>query len=419
MSRLKGKIVVPGDKSVSHRALIFGAMSEGHGFAENLSNGDDVYSTVRCLKALGVRISVSSGRASIEGLGWRGLKESRQDLDAGNSGTTMRLLTGVLAGHGFPARIVGDDSLSRRPMNRVAAPLRLMGAKIDLSAGGHAPIRIRGAALEGIDYVSPVASAQVKSAVLLAGILATGSTSFSEPAQSRDHTERMLPMYGIPIEREGLRVRVKGGAHLAAGVLVRVPGDPSSAAFWVVAGTLSPHSDLTIKRVCMNPTRIGYLSVLERMGAKIKRDNEETGPGEPTADLRPSFARLSCVETEASEAPNIIDEIPILALAAAQAEGLSRFKGLAELRHKESDRLEAIVSLLDAIGADARSDGDDLVVEGPRRFRAAKVSSRGDHRIAMTALIAGLVSGEAVKVDDADCVKISYPDFLDELKRVS
>ncbi len=413
MSKLRGAVRVPGDKSISHRALIFGAMAEGRTNVDNLSNGEDVRSTWACLQALGCKIKREKDRASFKGLGWRGFTGNHK-LDAGNSGTTTRLLMGVLAGNDVLARVHGDESLNKRPMARVAVPLRLMGATIDLAEGGTAPLTVRGAALKGIHYKTPVASAQVKSAVLLAGVLAMGETSVVEPALSRDHTERMLPMFGAKLRREGLKVTVEGAQRLA-GARVIVPGDASSAAFWAVAATLAKGSELRVENVGVNPTRAGFLAVLERMGAKIERDKVWEA-GEPYADLIVRSAALHATDIKEDEVPSLVDEVPILALAAARARGVSRFRGLSELRHKESDRLAAIVELLTALGVKARAEKDDLIVEGAAKLRGARVASKKDHRLAMTGFVAGLVAEGTVHVDDPDCAKISYPTFLEDLR---
>jgi 3-phosphoshikimate 1-carboxyvinyltransferase len=415
---LKGSLTVPGDKSVSHRALILGAMAEGRTHVDNLADGEDVRSTWRCLQAMGVDIkSDAAGRVTIKGSGWRGLKTPKLDLDAGNSGTTMRLLMGVISGNPVMATLDGDDSLRKRPMARVAEPLRKMGARIDMKGGKTAPVSIRGAALKGIDFVSPVASAQVKSAVLLAGILATGETSVTEPVLSRDHTERILPVFGGGCRREGLKVTVKGVTTLA-GARITVPGDASSAAFWVVAATIAKGSELKLRGVGMNPTRIGFLETLERMGARVEASPLDE-PGEPMADLLIRPAKLRAVDVGEKEVPALIDEVPILALAASQAEGTSRFRGLSELRHKESDRLEAVAAMLKNLGGETRIEGDDLIVTGGRALKGAKVSAGGDHRLAMMAMIAGLITEGAVTVSDASCARISYPHFISDLKRVS
>ena len=414
---LNGELSVPGDKSISHRALILGAMAEGRTYIDHLSEGEDVRSTWRCLRAMRVDVTADAGRVAIKGSRWRGLLSPKRDLNAGNSGTTMRLLMGVIAGSDVMARLDGDASLRGRPMKRVAEPLRLMGADVYMKDGEHAPVTIRGAALKGIDFKSPVASAQLKSAVLLAGLLAIGETSVTEPELSRDHTERLLPVFGAKISRVGLKVTVRGGLNLS-GSRVIVPGDPSSAAFWVVAATLAPGSVLTLRGVSLNPTRLGFVAALTRMGAIIEAQGKDE-IAEPSGDLRVRSAKLHAADIAASEVPGLIDEIPILALAASQADRTSRFSGLAELRHKESDRLAAVAELLTALGGDARVEGDALVVTGPRRLRAAKVDSRGDHRLAMTAMIAGLVADGTVVVSDEECVKISYPSFIADLRRLT
>lgn len=412
---LRGEVRVPGDKSISHRALILAAMAERSSAIENLAPGADVRSTWSCLEQLGTRITGSAARATVHGLGWRGFRDTPRPLNAGNSGTTMRLLMGVLAGNGARATLTGDDSLLRRPMGRVAEPLLKMGASILLSEGGRAPVTVRGRAISGIDYSSPIASAQVKSAVLLAGLLATGSTSVTEPVLSRDHTERMLPLFGVTVRRAGLTVGVTGGLHLGA-ARVEIPGDASSAAFWAVAASTVPDSDLLLPRVGVNPTRTGFLSVLERMGADIRRQDVAASCGdEPVADLRVRFAELKACDIAPEEVPALIDEVPILALAASRARGVSRFRGLSELRHKESDRLSAMAALLNGFGGKADVQGDDLVIEGPRALKGARLSAGGDHRIAMTALVAGLVADGETAVSDGECVAVSYPAFHEQL----
>ncbi|MCR4295653.1 MAG: 3-phosphoshikimate 1-carboxyvinyltransferase, partial [Elusimicrobia bacterium] len=347
------------------------------------------------------------------GRGLGGLKAPEGDLDAGNSGTTMRLLAGVLAGHPFSARFTGDESLTRRPMKRVAEPLRAMGAAVELSEAGTAPMTVTGGALKAIEYALPMASAQVKSAVLLAGLHAKGETAVVEPAATRDHTERMLEAFGVRVGVNGLRVSLEGGSRLRA-TKVLIPGDPSSAAFWVVAATLAPGSELAVRGVGANPTRTGYLSVLARMGADIHREPARGEGGESVEDLIVSSSDLSGVEVSAGEVPGLIDEVPILALAAALASGESRFKGLGELRHKESDRLMGIASLLTSFGALARVENDDLCISGVKELKAATVDSLGDHRLAMTGYIAGFLARGDSGVIDAGCAEISYPTFYDD-----
>lgn len=418
---LLGEVVVPGDKSISHRALILGALAKGSTNITGLGSGADVQSTAACLRRLGAEIDTHEVRRQsvtvVKGRGFRGLTEPAGKLDCGNSGTTMRLLMGVVAGHEMSADFTGDASLRRRPMKRVAEPLTRMGASVKLKAG-KAPLTVKGAALKGIDFVSPVASAQLKSAVLLAGCLGEGKTSVTEPSASRDHTERMLEFFGVPVLREGLRVTVQGGSRLG-GVPVRVPGDPSSAAFWAVAATLVPGSHVSLREIAANPTRTAFLDVLDRMGARIERSPWEKGvigAPEPVMDLLVKAAPLKAADIEAEEVPALIDEVPILALAASQAEGTSRFKGLSELRHKESDRLAAVAEILTAFGARAEVSGDDLVISGPAKLRAARIDPKKDHRLAMTALVAGLLTEGQTSVEDGDCIAISYPTFYDDLK---
>ncbi len=411
--RLQGEVRVPGDKSISHRALILGALADGETAVEGLSSGADVHSTRTCLEALGVEITGASPSVRVRGRGLGGLKAPAGDLDAGNSGTTMRLLSGVVAGHPFSARFTGDASLIRRPMKRVAEPLRAMGAAVTLSVEGTAPLAVSGGALKGVEYAMPVASAQVKSAVLLAGLHACGETTVVEPAATRDHTERMLAAFGVPVRLSGLKAGVTGGSRLKA-TKVLIPGDPSSAAFWAVAATLASDSELAVRGVGSNPTRTGYLSVLARMGADIHREPMRGEGGEGVEDLIVSSSDLHGVDVSAAEIPGIIDEVPILALAAALASGSSRFRGLGELRHKESDRLAGIAALLTGFGADARIEGDDLLVGGVARLTPSKADSLGDHRLAMTGFIAGFLADGESSVSDAACAQISYPSFYDD-----
>ncbi len=416
-AKLRGELRIPGDKSISHRALIFAAMAEGESQLENLADGDDVRSTWSCLRKLGVPIRSTPGQVYVGGLGWRGLREPKRDLDAGNSGTTMRLLMGLIAGQDMWANITGDDSLKRRPMERVAAPLRRMGATIELTGKGTAPVAVRGATLRGIDYVSPVASAQVKSAVLIAGLLALGDTSVTEPQLSRDHTERLLPCFGGPVTRRGLKVTVRGGLHLGR-ARVEIPGDASSAAFWAVGAAISPGSCVRLKQVGLNPTRTRFLEALAAMGAKVKLELDKGQAYEPVGDVVVEASSLSAVDVAAEDAPRLIDEVPALAVAASQAKGTSRFRGLSELRHKESDRLAGIAEMLNALGGRARVEGDELVVEGGRALAGGRVATRSDHRIAMAAKIAELVCAKPVALDDDECVAISYRTFFDHLRRL-
>lgn len=410
---LTGEVRVPGDKSVSHRALILGALADGETTVEGLSSGQDVASTRRCLEAMGVEITGGAPSVRVKGRGVGGLRAPAADLDAGNSGTTMRLLAGVVAGHPFPARFTGDASLSRRPMRRVAEPLRAMGAVVGLTEAGTAPMTVAGGPLHGVEHAMTVPSAQVKSCVLLAGLHASGETVVVEPAPTRDHTERMLAAFGAAPRLAGSKVAVTGGRRLKATKVV-VPGDPSSAAFWAVAATLADGSELAIRGVASNPTRTGYLSVLARMGADIHREPMRGEGGEPLEDLVVSSSGLQAAEIKAEEVPGLVDEVPILALAAALAKGTSRFHGLAELRHKESDRLAGVAALLNAFGGKARVEGDDLVVEGVAHLTAGRADALDDHRLAMTAYVAGFLAGGESEVAGLESASISYPSFYED-----
>ena len=404
--RLQGEVRVPGDKSVSHRALIIGALAEGETVVEGLSSGADVASTRACLSALGVEISGAAPSVRVRGRGLGGLKAPSGPLDAGNSGTTLRLMAGVLSGHPFSSRFTGDESLSRRPMRRVAEPLRLMGAAVGLTPEGTPPVDIAGGALQGIEYRTPMASAQVKSAVLLAGLHAKGETTVVEPAATRDHTERMLAAFGAPVRLTGLKATVSGGSRLKA-AKVLIPGDPSSAAFWVVAATLAVDSEFAVRGVGANATRTGYLAALARMGADIHREPARGEGGEEVEDLIVSSSGLRGVNIGADEVPGLIDEVPILALAAALASGESRFHGLGELRHKESDRLGDLAFELRKCDADVEVLEDGLSIL-PRLLCGADLGTHHDHRLAMAfGLVALKVSG--VTVEDPEVVSKSWP----------
>ena len=417
---LAGDLSVPGDKSISHRALILAAVAEGSTPIEGLAPGRDVAATRRCLEALGAGIEGSGRRILVKGRGPGGLAQPAGTLDAENSGTTMRLLMGLAAGYSFRARLDGDESLRRRPMGRVAEPLRALGAEVSFEgAEGRAPLCVRGGSLRGTAVTSRVASAQVKSAVLLAGLFAEGETSFTEPALSRDHTERLLGHFRVVVKREGLTVKVGGKARLRSRP-ISVPGDPSSAAFWAAAACLVPGSRLTVRGVCANPTRTGFFDALRRMGAEVAFDPAAPGPGgEPVADIRVGYAPLSGIETSAGEFPAFVDEAPLLALLGARAEGVTRIRGVGELRHKESDRVAAILGLLKAFGAEARAEADDLVIEGPQDLRGGRVDPAGDHRIAMAAAVAALAARGESAVEDPACADVSYPGFFDELSAMA
>lgn len=392
-------------------------MAEGVSTFKNFPDSRAVRSTRECLESLGVSVRRRGTRLWITGRGLRNLVQPEGVLNAGNSATTARLLLGLLAGHPLRARMTGDCLLKRRPMDRAASPLRRMNARIKLSASGGLPLEIRGGDLHGIAYRSPMASAQVKSAVLIAGLCASGKTSVAEPLLSRDHTEKLLPFFGVPVRKAGATVTVRGRQRLHS-VDYTLPGDASCAAFWVVAATLVPGSRLHLPRVLANPTRTGYLRVLKRMGARIET-SKPTGAPEPAFDIRAVFSALKAAFVTREEIPALIDELPLLALAASQAEGTSRFQGLGELRLKESDRLSGIVELLKRSGGRAHIEGEDLLVRGPCRLKGGRVLSHGDHRLAMTALVAGLLADSRTTVIGTDCIAISYPGFGAELKRMT
>ena len=414
---LMGSIRVPGDKSISHRALMLSALASGTSTIEGLNLGEDVGRTLTALVALGARISAPdrSSVVKVEGWGSEGPSEPAVPIDAGNSGTTARMLLGLLAGLEGHAVMIGDDSLSRRPMLRVVAPLRSMGAAIDgREHGDRLPLSVHGGGLRGIDHVLTIASAQVKSALLLAGLLATGRTTVTEPGASRDHTENMLRTARVPVDIEGGTVSVEGGQLPLATEWV-VPGDISSAMYLIVGAALVEGSDLIVQGVGLNRRRTGALRVLEMMGADVRTIETGSASGEPIGDVHVRASRLTGCGVDEGSIPWLIDEIPILAIAASQAEGETVFEGVGELRAKESDRLAAIVNGLQALGGDAEASGDRLMIRGRSALRGTEIDPLGDHRMAMSYAIAGLVSGSTIKIKNWSCVQTSFPAFLDVL----
>lgn len=409
---LRGEMTMPGDKSISHRALMLGAIADGETRIENFLNTGDCLSTAGVLRALGVRIDgVGEDVVVVHGAGRDGLRQAAGVLDAGNSATTARLMCGLLAGQSFSSVITGDESLRGRPMGRVVEPLTAMGAHIDGPDGaGRLPLTITGSSLTGIEYDTPVASAQIKSALLLAGLYAAGRTTVREPYPSRDHTERMLDVMGAAIDTRTDGVTVTGGTTLT-GTAISVPGDISSAAFFIVAALLTPSSRLVIKQVGMNSGRIGLLDVLKTMGAPITYDRMTIKNKEPRADIMVSSGRLRAITVSAETVPRLVDEIPILAVAATQATGQTSIKGAAELRVKESDRLSAITNNLRAMGAQIRETADGLVIKGPTPLQGAAVKSLGDHRMAMAMIIAGVIATGETVIDDEACIDVSFPGF--------
>ncbi|HEU4616942.1 MAG TPA: 3-phosphoshikimate 1-carboxyvinyltransferase [Gammaproteobacteria bacterium] len=410
---VRGRIAVPGDKSISHRALMLGAVAEGTTRIRGFLEGEDCIATRRALEALGVPIADEGpGALRVSGVGPSGLAAPSHALDLGNSGTAMRLLTGLLAAQPFDSELTGDDSLRRRPMERVAAPLRAMGARIE-TRDGKAPIRIRGGArLHGIEYALPVASAQVKSALLLAGLYARGRTVLRSPGPSRDHTERMVRSLGadLDVADGGLTVALEGPQTLRAAGHIEVPGDFSSAAFFIVAGCLGAKDGLTIEHVGVNPTRTGLLEILEAMGAEIELRNPRSAGAEPIADLHVKAVALRGIEVPPELVPLAIDEFPILFIAAAAAQGKTVVRGAEELRHKESDRIAVMAQGLRALGIGVEERPDGLVIEGGR-FRGGTVDSRGDHRVAMAFAVGSLVSDGPIEILNTAEVATSFPEF--------
>jgi 3-phosphoshikimate 1-carboxyvinyltransferase len=416
---LEGVVRLPGDKSLSHRALLLGALAQGGFVVSGLSSGADVMSTASVLRSLGVALDPDgAGNTIVQGPGGARpvFDPPKHTLDCGNSGTTMRLMMGILAGQPFESTLIGDASLSRRPMRRVADPLLRMGARVTMSPEGTAPVQVGGGGpLQAIDYLLPVGSAQVKSAVLLAGLFAQGTTIVRDPFGSRDHTERAFMALAMDdsYRWDGEVSELRGGAGLQGNRrAVRVPGDPSSAAFWAVAALMVPGSDVTVEGVCLNPSRIGWVRALLAMGAPIQVDQQGLEAGEPVGTIRAQHGPLRGVHLTEQVVPSLIDEVPILAVAAALAQGVTVIEGLAELRHKESDRLARIVEGLRAIGATADARGDNLHIAGGAKFTGGHVDTDADHRIAMAFAVAALASTDAIALSDAECVKISYPGFF-------
>ena len=419
MTRLtvRGTLRVPGDKSISHRALILAALARGKSRIRYILESEDVQATADSLRRLGAAIPPLTRDFYVTSRSMRDLRSTERDLDCRNSGTTARLLAGVAAGAGLRARFVGDASLSRRPMRRVAEPLRMMGAHVELSPAAGLPMVVSAGPLHDIDWFSPVASAQVKSAVLFAALLGGVRASVAEPHQSRDHTERMLLGRGIQLTLDGNTVEIPAGQSVRPDD-VDVPADPSSAAFFLALGLLANTSELELVDVCLNPTRTGFLAALARMNGRVNvADRREEG-GEVLGTLQPRASTLRGIEVEAAEVPSMIDELPLLACLAARAEGETIVRGAGELRVKESDRIKAVVENLRRLGGDAEELPDGFRVRGSQAPLKGSVKSLGDHRIAMAFGVLGALPGNAVSIDDRDCVAVSYPGFWADLDRV-
>ncbi len=414
---MNGVIHIPGDKSISHRSVMFGAIANGTTVVKNFLPGADCLSTIDCFRKMGVDIEQKGTDVVIHGKGLKELKEPSDVLDVGNSGTTIRLMMGILAGCEFHSTLIGDESIAKRPMQRVTGPLKQLGAKIDGRANGeYTPLSIRGGHLKGISYESPVASAQIKSAVLLAGLQAEGTTTLTEPHKSRDHTERMLSMFGVKLDEDEQSVSIEGGQTLKA-TDIFVPGDISSAAFFLVAGSIVPNSRIVLKNVGLNKTRTGIIDVLKQMGANLEINEVDAKGGEPYGDLTISTSSLKGIEISGDVISRLIDEIPIIALLATQAEGTTIIKDAAELKVKETNRIDTVVSELKKLGADIEATDDGMKIHGKTPLQGgAVVSSYGDHRIGMMLGIAACITKQAVEIEDTDAVRVSYPNFFEHIE---
>lgn len=412
--RVHGSVRVPGDKSISHRALILGAITEGSSRIENILDSADIQSTAAALRALGASVPAVSSKMYVQG---QEFHSPREPLDCGNSGTSARLLAGVVAGAGLTATFVGDESLSRRPMNRIAEPLRAMGAEVEIAANGGLPMTVRSERLTGVDYESSTASAQVKSAILIAAVMARVRARVTEPHVSRDHTERMLQARGIQVQRKGPSVSLPPAQKLKP-VNMRVPADPSSAAFFVGLAQLAKEGELRCSDVCLNPTRTGFLEVLKRMGGTLEVIHGRDEGGEMVGTIISVPSTLRGTEITEAEVPSLIDELPLFACVAARAKGESIVRGAAELRVKESDRIAAIINNLTALGVEAEELQDGFRVVGGTQPLRGRIETQGDHRIAMAFAILGAATGNAIEIDQPECVAVSYPDFWNDLAKV-
>ena len=418
VNSLKGEVSIPGDKSISHRAVMFGSLAEGTTEVTNFLQGADCLSTISCFRKLGIEIENTSQRILIHGKGLHGLTEPSDTLDTGNSGTTTRLISGILAGQRFTTILNGDASIQTRPMKRIMTPLSMMGADItSLKGNDCAPLRICGGQLHGVAYTSPVASAQVKSCILLAGLYADAPTSVLEPVLSRNHTELMLAGFGAHITSSGTTATIEPEPDLN-GMKIEVPGDISSAAYFLAAGLMIPNSEIMIKNVGINPTRDGILRVAKKMGGNITILNEKTSGGEPTCDLLVRSSSLKGVTIGGEIIPTLIDEIPMIAVMACFAEGITTIKDAQELKVKESNRIDTVVTNLKAMGAHIEATDDGMIIEGGYPLHGAVIDSHLDHRIAMSFAVGALGADGETTIEGADCVKISYPEFYQTLEKL-
>ena len=419
VNKLKGNIFVPGDKSISHRSLILGSIAQGETRIYNFLNSLDCLKTLECMQALGAEIELGKDNSvKIKGKGLYGLKEPKDILDVGNSGTTIRLLTGLLSGQDFYSVLCGDASIRNRPMRRVVEPLRLMGADIGGRKDGQfAPLSIKGSNLNPFRYTLPVASAQVKTALLLAGLYTIGETLIKEPLPTRDHTERMLEIMRADLKISPPEIKVMGGKELK-GTDIFIPGDISSAAYFIVAASVLKGSQITIKQIGVNPTRTGIIGILNKMGAKIDTLNYQIKSNEPQADLKVEYSELKGIEIKKENVPFLIDELPLIAVVATQAQGKTVVSGARELRVKETDRIKAIVSELKKMGADIEEREDGFAVNGPTRLQGAVCESYNDHRIAMSLAVAALLAEGKTVIRNSECIDISFPGFEKTLQNL-
>ena len=418
-AHIRGEITVPGDKSISHRSVMFGSIAKGTTEIHNFLEGADCLSTIGCFRRMGIEIENKNGTVIVHGKGMHGLTAPSGTLDCGNSGTTTRLISGILAPQNFDVTLTGDESIQKRPMKRIIEPLSMMGADIkSIRSNDCAPLKICGMPLAGIHYTSKVASAQVKSAILLAGLYADGLTTVTEPQVSRNHTELMLKFFGAELESKETSVTIWPATELF-GNRIDVPGDISSSVYFVAAGLILPNSEVLIKNVGINPTRAGLIKVCEAMGADLTLLNENHGNAEPTADLLVRTSSLKACTIEGDIIPTLIDELPTIAMMACFAEGTTVIRDAAELKVKESNRIAIMVKNLRAMGADVEETEDGMIIHGGKPLHGAVVDSHKDHRIAMTFAVAALAAEGETEIHDADCVNISYPAFYEELERLT
>ena len=418
-AHIRGEITVPGDKSISHRSVMFGSIAKGTTEIHNFLEGADCLSTIGCFRRMGIEIENKNGTVIVHGKGMHGLTAPSGTLDCGNSGTTTRLISGILAPQNFDVTLTGDESIQKRPMKRIIEPLSMMGADIKSIRGNDcAPLKICGMPLAGIHYTSKVASAQVKSAILLAGLYADGLTTVTEPQVSRNHTELMLKFFGAELESKETSVTIWPATELF-GNRIDVPGDISSSVYFVAAGLILPNSEVLIKNVGINPTRAGLIKVCEAMGADLTLLNENHGNAEPTADLLVRTSSLKACTIEGDIIPTLIDELPTIAMMACFAEGTTVIRDAAELKVKESNRIAIMVENLRAMGADVEETDDGMIIHGGKPLHGAVIDSHKDHRIAMTFAVAALAAEGETEIHDADCVNISYPAFYKELERLT